>query len=668
MDHAIILQLLVGSSTKTVQQCRMHTCFDLNRCGLDDHRRLTVYVYPRYLLPDLYGISDPVNTITREYRRMLQAIIDSPFYVDNPKTACLLIPSYDVLNQRHVNLQGAGLTLTNLPYWNQGKNHLLFNMLPGQWPHFNTSLDARRGRAMLAGGGFSSLSYRYGFDISIPIYSLHQDDDYHQRSQDENYHNNISHHHRPWLLLSSQLHYDRKFDNRLMNLANDNRILILQRCSVNSSHKAYYQRCSHKQSISYPTILQDSTFCLMLRGYRLIQSNFLDALKFGCIPVVLSDEYILPFSEVLDWKRAALVFREDQLLSLPAVLSSISTKTRHNLRKQGMFFWQSYFKSLELITLTTLQIINDRIFYNTARSYSEWNEPYLSRQLPAVYHNPPIFYPVIGRKEMGFTVIILTYNRFNNLKRILTILENVASLKEILIIWNKQEMAAPSASYLMEEANTKKPVVVMMMKNNKLSNRFIPFKTLKTDAVFAMDDDMNMLTPDEIEFAYQTWLEYPDRIVGFPACNQLWNESAHQWLYTNDWTNDLSMILTKAAMYHRYYNYLYINNMPQDIKDWVNSNFNCDDIAMNFLIANYTGKPPIKVTPRKRFQCSECVKNRKPLSTHLQYLENRTKCLNVFKRIYKRNPLVRSSFRIDPVLMGDNISSSFQKFPSVGAV
>lgn len=72
----------------------------------------------------------------------------------------------------------------------------------------------------------------------------------------------------------------------------------------------------------------------MLRGNRLIQSNFLDALKFGCIPVILSREYILPFMEVLDWKRAALIFNEDQLLPLPTILSSISIKRRRNLRQQ----------------------------------------------------------------------------------------------------------------------------------------------------------------------------------------------------------------------------------------------------------------------------------------------------------------------------------------------
>ena len=45
----------------------------------------------------------------------------------------------------------------------------------------------------------------------------------------------------------------------------------------------------------------------------------------------------------------------------------------------------------------------------------------------------------------------------------------------------------------------------------------------------------------------------------------------------------------------QYYNYLYTNAMPGDIKAWVDEHMNCEDIAFNFLVANSSGKPPIKV-------------------------------------------------------------------------
>lgn len=49
---------------------------------------------------------------------------------------------------------------------------------------------------------------------------------------------------------------------------------------------------------------QESTFCVVLRGARLGQAVLSDVLQAGCVPVIIADSYILPFSEVLDWKRS----------------------------------------------------------------------------------------------------------------------------------------------------------------------------------------------------------------------------------------------------------------------------------------------------------------------------------------------------------------------------
>ena len=57
-------------------------------------------------------------------------------------------------------------------------------------------------------------------------------------------------------------------------------------------------------------------------------------------------------------------------------------------------------------------------------------------------------------------------------------------------------------------------------------------------------------------------------------------------------------MLTGAAFYHKYYNYAYSRVMPAAIRDKVDEFMNCEDLAMNFLIAHMTRKPPVKVTSR----------------------------------------------------------------------
>ena len=55
--------------------------------------------------------------------------------------------------------------------WNGGSNHLLFNFWPGIFPDYNATLDVHHGRAIVAGGGYSSWTYRRTFDVSVPVFN-----------------------------------------------------------------------------------------------------------------------------------------------------------------------------------------------------------------------------------------------------------------------------------------------------------------------------------------------------------------------------------------------------------------------------------------------------------------------------------------------------------------
>ena len=62
--------------------------------------------------------------------------------------------------------------LLYLPFsWNSGQNHVIFSMLSGTYPHFNSTPDVLYDCAVIAGGSLHSTTYRRGFDVAIPVYN-----------------------------------------------------------------------------------------------------------------------------------------------------------------------------------------------------------------------------------------------------------------------------------------------------------------------------------------------------------------------------------------------------------------------------------------------------------------------------------------------------------------
>ena len=84
---------------------------------------------------------------------------------------------------------------------------------------------------------------------------------------------------------------------------------------------------------------------------------------------------------------------------------------------------------------------------------------------------------------------------------------------------------------------------------------------------------------------------------------------------------------------------------------------NCEDILMNFVISNSTGKAPIKVSPRKKFRCLECSA-KGSISIDPGHMVERSVCINFFTEQYGHMPLKSVQFRADPVLYKDNPAKS----------
>ncbi|XP_024522746.1 probable glycosyltransferase At5g03795 [Selaginella moellendorffii] len=86
-----------------------------------------------------------------------------------------------------------------------------------------------------------------------------------------------------------------------------------------------------------------SKFCICPSGTRVSTARIVESIHFGCVPVILSDHYDLPFNDVLDWRKFAVILPEQDAGTLKDALELAPYATLHRnlLQAQAHFEWHS---------------------------------------------------------------------------------------------------------------------------------------------------------------------------------------------------------------------------------------------------------------------------------------------------------------------------------------
>ena len=174
----------------------------------------------------------------------------------------------------------------------------------------------------------------------------------------------------------------------------------------------------------------------------------MDAMHSGCVPVIAVDGLVLPFSEVLDWKRFSVRIFEHELKDAMRILGKISERRLAEMSAQLRRVYERHFSSMGAITRTTLDILNDRLFRHVSKGYFEWNGD--AAKGPGGGsgggRGNPLLMPHAPPAEDGFTAVILTYDRLESLKTVMSRVADTPSLAMILVVWNNQDVAPPPST------------------------------------------------------------------------------------------------------------------------------------------------------------------------------------------------------------------------------
>ncbi|XP_077045779.1 exostosin-like 1 isoform X1 [Agelaius phoeniceus] len=690
-------------------RCRMETCFDLSRC---ERNGFKVFTYPQ----------ERGQPISETYSKILSSIERSRYHTARPEEACLFILGIDTLDRDRLSghyVRDVEEKIHSSPLWNGGRNHLIFNLYSGTWPSYGGELGFDPGHAILARASSDSRSFRPGFDVSIPLFPR-------EHPQRGGHGGRLRRGSVPpkkkFLLVFKGKRYltgiGSSTRNALHHIHNGKDIISLTTCKHGKDWEKHKDTRCDKDNVDYERfdyqeLLHNSTFCIVPRGRRLGSFRFLEALQAACIPVLLSDGWELPFAEAIDWGKAAVVGSERLLLQIPSAVRCIHPERVLAFQQQTQFLWDAYFSSVDKIVHTTLEIIKDRLNPHRSRSRLLWNAlpggllvlPEFSTHLGDF----PFYYLHHGYSpSRKFTAFIRAVSQAGSLSQpILRLIQAVSGSQycaQIVILWSCEKPPPPSGKWPQSSV----PLTIIQGRR-KLSDRFFPFGAIQTDAVLSLDEDTTLST-SEVDFAFSVWLSFPERIVGFPTQSHFWDAERGRWGYTSKWTNELSMVLTAAAFYHRYrarrgcggraggsatpaphpfspsryYHSLFTEYLPAGLRELVDGLAACEDILMNVLVAAVTKLPPIKVTQRKQHkegvarqaECGEGAAGT-PSGPHPapagpggttaggRRLSQRQDCLDQLANWFGYMPLVSSRLRLDPVLFKDQVSVLRKKYPSL---
>ncbi|XP_074304409.1 glycosyltransferase family protein 64 C3 [Silene latifolia] len=203
------------------------------------------------------------------------------------------------------------------------------------------------------------------------------------------------------------------------------------------------------------------------------------------------------------------------------------------------------------------------------------------------------------------TVIINGYSelRIPLLTEIATAYAAMPVVAAVVVIWGNPTTATETLTSLASNLSilyaSGAPVTVIPQRSKSLNSRFIPGRWIKTRGVLICDDDVDV-DVKSVGFAFKVWQVNQGRLIGLFARSHSLDLTRKSWIYTVH-PDRYSIVLTKFMMVNVDYLYLYscgVNGLEEvfgKLKGVVDNMHNCEDVLMNFVVAEVSGRGPILV-------------------------------------------------------------------------
>lgn len=101
-----------------------------------------------------------------------------------------------------------------------------------------------------------------------------------------------------------------------------------------------------KGNKNYANYMKSSKYCICAKGYEVNSPRVVEAIFYECVPVIISDNYVPPLFEVLNWESFAVFVLEKDIPNLKKILLSIPQKRYRQMQMrvkkvQKHFLWHA---------------------------------------------------------------------------------------------------------------------------------------------------------------------------------------------------------------------------------------------------------------------------------------------------------------------------------------
>ncbi|KAK6158634.1 hypothetical protein DH2020_005948 [Rehmannia glutinosa] len=255
------------------------------------------------------------------------------------------------------------------------------------------------------------------------------------------------------------------------------------------------------------------------------------------------------------------------------------------------------------------------------------------------------FDPTTFRSDQ-MTVIISGYSehRIPLIHSIAAAYSAAPTVAAVVLLWCNPSTSPQTLSHLTRNLSA----AVLRSPSSSLNYRFFPWEIIKTKAVLICDDDIEP-DPSSVSFAFAVWKSDPDRAVGFFARSHAYDVASRTWIYTME-KEKYSIILTKFMIVNfKHLEKYSCDKQYREARRIVEDMNNCEDILMNFVVAEENQKGPVMVGVKgggirdygdaRNDGVAEDLREVGLSSRRGEHRKRRGECIREFHRVLGKMPL-----------------------------